>query len=228
MKASRVIVTAVMALLWLTHPGAVDGAARDPYLGSWKWPNAYVGTYHYHPGMTLLWMKQAATRANATIGHSAYQNPDFHVTSSESTTGYIDQVSNGNSCFGKVGWVGCAYYDSSPTWYVWLASQVCWTDGTNSEPCSGTKFDVETVTLNEMGHVSTLGHHLPETSHDVQGNATYDDAVVQAVPDPWGHPFGSNRALRWADTSALSARYGRDPCTVPPCPTSVDPSEADQ
>lgn len=89
---------------------------------------------------------------------------------------------------------------------------VCWTDGTNST-CGGTRYDVETVALNEMGHVNRLGHHV---------NPDYADAVVQAVPYPFGSAtgFGTNRALRWADHQALHALYGTE---TRPCPQAVDP-----
>lgn len=70
--------------------------------------------------------------------------------------------------------------------------------------------------------MNTLAHHLPTTAHD--SNPDFDDAIVQAVPDPVGssHPFGYNRSLRWADIGALKARYGSDPCSLPPCPLGAD------
>ncbi|MBA3876368.1 MAG: hypothetical protein C0498_05440 [Anaerolinea sp.] len=80
------------------------------------------------------------------------------------------------------------------------------------------------MTLNELGHVNTLAHHLPEKAHDT--NPDYDDAVVQLAPDPVGagHPFAFNRSLRWADIGALRVRYGADPvpCTIPPCPLGAE------
>lgn len=108
------------------------------------------------------------------------------------------------------------------TWIVWLQGNVCWTDGTNNTCTTGSRYDVQTVMLNELGHVNTLAHHLPEKGHET--NPDYDDAVVQAAPDPVGagHPFAFNRSLRWADIGALRARYGADPCTYPPCPQGAD------
>lgn len=60
-----------------------------------------------------------------------------------------------------------------------------------------------------MGHVNNLGHHV---------NPAYADAVVQAAPVSYPNTNWSMRTLRWADTGRLSLLYGRDPCTVPPCP----------
>lgn len=68
--------------------------------------------------------------------------------------------------------------------------------------------------LNEMGHVNRLQHHI---------NPAYADAVVQVTMYPYGQTYGTNRALRWADRGALDARYGVDPCTTPPCPLVTEP-----
>lgn len=169
-------------------------------------------------------MKNSISYANAVIGHSSARNPDFHLTTSTSANGVVSKVASGTDCLDITrAWVGCAKYSPATlTWIVWLQGNVCWTDGTNNTCTNRSRYDVQTVMLNELGHVSTLAHHLPETGHDT--NPDYDDAVVQAVPDPVGsgHPFGMNRSLRWADVGALRARYGSDPCTYPPCPQGAD------
>lgn len=216
------LVMVVLALV--ISPGRAFAQANDPYQGPWSWPRDYTGTYRVDSSITLAWMKNSISYANAVIGHSAARNPDFHATTSSSANGVVLKIASGPNCLGGPGpWVGCAKYSPGVlTWEVWLQGNVCWTDGTNNTCTTSTRFDVQTVMLNELGHVNTLAHHLPETGHDT--NPDYDDAVVQAVPDPvgTGHPFGTNRSLRWADIGALRTRYGSDPCTIPPCPVGAE------
>jgi len=121
-----------------------------------------------------------------------------------------------NSCPGLYPnkWVACAKTTPSApftTWSVWLASNRCWTNGAGDRTCASDTgaFDVETVTLNEMGHVNVLGHHV---------NPAYADAVVQELPTSYPNANWQMRAFRWADAGRLSLLYGSDPCTTPPCP----------
>ena len=208
-------------LLLATWPSATLGAAPDPSKGN-TWGTSFVGSYRFAANVTLAWMRSAVSRAVVTISHTASANPDFHLTTGSSANGTIQYLSSLTTyCDQYLNWKGCGDAYSDKTFRVWLASNYCWTDGTSSTCPSGTKYDVETVALNEMGHVNRLLHHLPATPHDT--NAAYGDAVVQAVPDPFGHPFGTNRSLRWADQDALRALYGRDPCTAPPCPLGTEP-----
>lgn len=159
-------------------------------------------------------MKSAVNRANNTIGHRRTRNPDFHATTSTSANGNVHFMSsNANACDNVFGWKACADAYSDRTFRLYLASNYCWTDGTNNT-CGGTRYDVETVALNEMGHVNRLQHHV---------NPAYADAVVQVTVYPYGQSFGTNRALRWADGAALTELYGVDPCTTPPCPLGTEP-----
>lgn len=215
-----------MLALAVAASGVLPASANlpDPYTGTWKWPLNYVGTYRYDSTFGLTWMRNEANAAQPKIGHTAYQNPDFHVTTSTSANGTL-KMANSNlvSCFGSYNWLGCAAYDPSTLkWSVTLATHdsvvrgnnVCWTNDGAYATCSDhPQYDVWTVVLNEMGHVSTLGHHV---------NPDYADAVVQASPRFKGEADWKMRDLRSADLQALSNRYGRDPCTIPPCPQSVE------
>lgn len=191
-----------------------NAAANDPTYSN-VWGTNFVGTYYFHSAdFTLGWMKSAVNRANATIGHRTSRNPDFHATTSTSANGAVHFMSsNTNDCDGVYGWKACADAYSNQTFRLWFANNFCWTDGTNNT-CGGTRYDVETVALNEMGHVNRLRHHV---------NPAYADAVVQVTVYPYGQTYGTNRALRWADGGALNALYGVDPCTTPPCPLGTDP-----
>lgn len=216
----RKIVAAVAALL-LTFVGAgiASGNAADPFMDfGWKWSKGYVGTFRYDSSFpTTTWMRQAATASVNHISHSPYQNPDFNITTSSTANVHL-QFLNGDttSCAGSFGWVGCAKTTlNSPftTWWVILASNRCWTNGTSSTCTTSSRFDVQTVTLNEMGHVSFLGHHV---------NPDYSDAVVQAQPVAYPNTNWSMRTLRQMDNARLGNLYGLDPCTVPPCPEGAD------
>jgi len=193
------------AILAASVPATVLGH-NDGYLGSWQWPTDYVGTYRFDSNFTTGWMQSAVSRA---------------VTPSSSANGVVSRGSNATSCNGgQTLWGACAQYSPSRlTWSVQFATEWCWTDGTSTSCTNKPTYDIESVALNEMGHVATLAHHSPTTSHDVQGAKTYGESVVQYVPDPFSHVFGVRRSLGLADTGALHARYGTDPsgCYPPPC-----------
>jgi len=178
-----------------------QAAANDPTYSN-VWGTNYYGVYYFHSAdLTLGWMKTAVNTANATIGHRTSRNPDFHETPSTSANGAVHYMSSvTNLCDGAQYWKACGDAYSDQTFRLWFASIYCWTDGTN-DTCGGTRYDVETVALNEMGHVNRLQHHV---------NPAYSDAVVQATPYPYGQTYGINRALRWADIGALNALYGVD------------------
>lgn len=204
-----------MALV-LGSPVNVFANAADP-TKSGVWPLDFVGTYWFHD-MSTGWMRTAVNAASTSIGHIDARNPDFHVSTSSSATGDVHfWPASQNSCDGSTTWTGCADAYTNRTFRLWLSSERCWTDGTNSTCTNRPRYDVQTVALNEFGHVNRLGHHLPEATHDVDA-ASYADAVVQAYPDPVGHPFGTRRAFQWADHDALHRLY---PCAVQ-CPTSPD------
>lgn len=201
-------------------------ADNDPYQGSWQWPTDYVGTYRWDSTFGTGWMRSAVSRAIATIGHQDSRNPDFDLTSALNANGTVLRGSNTVSCNGNTGWAACALYTpSNLTWRITFANEWCFTDGTSTSCTNKPTYDLESVALNEMGHVNTLAHHLPPTSHDEQGPTTYGESVVQKVPDPYSHVFGIRRSLGAADTGALHARYGTDPsgCYPPPCAYSPIP-----
>lgn len=227
---------ATLSLLALA--GSVTANAPDP-LKSDVWGSDYTGTYRYTSAFDDHgWMKPAVNSANAAIGHATrlmedghiadLRNPDFHVTTSASANGTVDLKDSPNvSCNGIYSWVACADAYSDETFRLWFSTYWCWRDNDSAnktchgnDPASWRTFDMQTVALNEMGHVNRLSHHIPTTSHDVQGSATYDDAVVQAISDPYSHIFGVRHSLAWADRDALMNPYGwRDDygCAPPPC-----------
>ncbi|MBI3748864.1 MAG: hypothetical protein HY262_08475 [Chloroflexi bacterium] len=229
-RPSRVKLVALLAgVILAASVPATASAHNDGYLGSWQWPTDYLGTYRFDSSFSIGWMRSAVSRAVTTIGHQDSRNADFELTTASSANGVVSLRSNGTNCGGpgNTGWGACAQYSpANLTWTVWYATQWCWTDGTSTSCTDTPRYDVETVGLNELGHIATLAHHLPTTSHDAQGPTTYGESVVQSVPDQASHvPFGVRRSLGLADTGALHARYGTDPsgCYPPPCASSPQP-----
>lgn len=219
---ARALTATLVTVAVTALPAAAN--APDPYTGTWKWPLNYVGTYRYDASLGLTWMRNEGNAAHGVIGHSPYRNPDFHVTTSSSANGTMKMAnSNVTSCLGSYNWLGCAVYSpSNLTWAVTLATHdsivrgnnVCWTNDGAYATCSNhPQYDVWTVVLNELGHVSTLGHHV---------NPDYSDAVVQRSPRYKGEADWKMRSLRWADNDALRLRYGTDACSTPPCPESTE------
>ncbi|MBI2775905.1 MAG: hypothetical protein HYX57_01380 [Chloroflexi bacterium] len=209
----RVLGLVIGGFLVIAPISTARAAAPDP-IKSDVWGKGFTGTYRFASNVPSGWMRSAISRAIATISSTSYANPTFRVTTSSTANGTIQYLKpSSNSCDGDLSWRACADAYSDKPFRLWLASDTCWTDGTNST-CGGTKYDVETVALNEMGHINRLSHHV---------NPAYSDAVVQLTPYPYGQIYGTNRFLRWADNDGLHALYGHDPCTLPPCPLEPVP-----
>ena len=82
-------------------------------------------------------MKAAVNRANNPIGHRISRNPDFHATTSTSANRAVHYMSSvTNLCDGGQYWKTCADAYPDQTFRLWLASNHCWTDGTNNT-CRG-------------------------------------------------------------------------------------------
>lgn len=212
-SGAGILVAVALVFASFDSTSTARAAANDP-ISSNVWGINFVGGYYFHDAdFTLGWMRSAVNRANATIGHQSTRNPDFHATTSTTANGAVHCMSSStNACDNVYGWKACADAYTNQTFRLWFASNFCWTDGASST-CGGTQYDVETVALNEMGHVNRLQHHV---------NPAYGDAVVQVNVYPYSDPtYGRNRALRWADTGALRTLYGVD-CTTPPCPLGGD------
>lgn len=208
------------AAITLTMVSPTNANAPDPILDfGWKWPINYVGTYRFDSTFaTTGWVRSAASAGVNTISHSPYRNPDFNLTDAAAANVTLRMRNSAtNNCAGLgYYWVGCASTVlNAPftTWWVSLASNYCWTNGSSNTCTTTSRFDVHTVTLNEMGHVSFLNHHV---------NPDYGDAVVQAAPVAYQNTYWSMRSLRSMDNTTLLRLYGWDSCQNNPCPQSTD------
>lgn len=224
-RGSLVLAIVVAASVVLVPSSAALADQNDP-LYPRVWANGYQGSYVFRSSFDVAWMKEAVRDANATIGHSSARNPDFHSTAeTDPHDGHVRlRDSSAVDCGGSFRWLACA---GTSEYLLWFSSEYCWRSGANhtcfNHP-DAADYDLESVALNEVGHINGLVHHQPDVPHE--GNAdVYGDAVVQAYADRYGygHQFEVNRALRWADIGALKTRYGSDPPPpCPPCPTVAD------
>lgn len=207
--AQLCIACAVASVAIGTSGGSqVAANAADPYLVGNVWGYGFSGTFRYQSTMPLQWMRNEATAGVAVISTSPYRNPYLSLTTSSSANVNIGmRNSSSSSCAGSFGWVACAEVRGSWTvWYVDLTTTRCWMNGGQYRTCSTTAtYDVWTLILVEMLHVNTLNHHV---------NPDRSDAVSQGAPIAYPNSGWQDRALRWADNSALYARFGSDPCTM--------------
>lgn len=170
--------------------------AVDIRLNPWGWRPEY-SRGRFLDGLRTAGIPDATHRAD--LGNRAYKTGGMDIGMRNSSTGY---------CGGKyLGWVACAEVRGSWTvWYVDLASNRCWMNGGVYRTCSTTStFDVWTIILAEMLHANTLDHHV---------NPDRSDAVSQLNPIAYPNSGWQDRALRWADSDALFARFGSSSCTT--------------
>jgi len=99
-----------------------------------------------------------------SFGHSSARNPDFHsVAESDPHDGHLRMVDGSDPqylCGGVRYWLACA---GTSTYRLWFSSEYCWRSGADhtcfNHP-DATDYDLESVALNELGHVNGLAHHL--------------------------------------------------------------------
>lgn len=218
-RRSRALALVSGVLLTLATFASANANAPDPTLDlGWKWPANTVGTYRFDATFpNIAWMRNAGTASVNHISHSPYRNPDFNLVGSGPANVTLRMLNSAKTQCAGLGffWVGCASTTlNAPftTWWVTLASNNCWTNGAGGRTCGGDDgaFDVQTVILNEMGHVNFLNHHF---------NPDYFDAVVQGVPVRFPNANWSMRTLRQMDNAKLKTLYGVDAC---PCPLGAD------
>lgn len=229
MAAHRYQLLAMIAVASaLLVPFSTLANENDPLLSAdhdtYVWPSGFVGTYAFGDSFDIAWMKEAVRDGQAAIGHSSARNPDFHsVAESEPHNGHVKLLDpQQNPCDESLRWAACADPYAGRTFRLWFSKRECWVDADIEHQCflepSAPDYDLQSVALNEWGHVNELGHHV---------NPLYGDAVVQADLKPVSNDaFGINRALRWADRGRLLARYGADP--PPPCPPYPCPTGGEQ
>ena len=193
------------ALVVLVTPAPAGAHGPDPVLGNGWFDQDQALTFDWRTGSTPPASLRSAVRAAAADASGSRR-------SRAATFAYVDGGANpigygaGNTC-GPNG-IACFTRSAPDGFTMWFREQghrfdwgsLKWCQ-TYSDPPSGC-FDVETIALDEFGHVEGLGHHV-----NYSDERDFDDAVVQTVSrakpdDGWNkHAFGR------CDVATLQSEY---------------------
>ena len=188
------------------QPVAAHGP--DPTVGGKLWSPNQVVTFQWRAGQVPPdWMATpiVAAAADASLTRSARAATFTRTTSAPSLISYGEPTgcsSAGIACFDRAA--------APKSFSMWFRAQGARFDWGTLRWCQGLTtiangcFDVETIALDEFGHVEDLGHHV-----NLADGSDFLDAVVQTVsrarPDlGWQvHAFGP------CDTGRLQLLYDR-------------------
>jgi hypothetical protein len=210
---NRLVRAAAAALVLLAAVAAASlpaGAhSPDPLIGWPSWNQNQVVRYRWMPGEVPPARMQTAIRAGAADanGSKSSRAPTFVFDTAGSST-----VEYGVSVFCGVNGLACADGSAAPTkfrvafreqWHRFDWGQLRWCQ--LLDVVANGCFDVENITLDELGHVLGLGHH-----DNFADDRDYGDSVVQTVSrarpqEHWNaHRFGR------CDVATLQTRYDMD------------------
>ena len=193
------------ALVVLVTPAPAGAHGPDPVLGNSWFDQDQALTFDWRTGSAPPASVRAAVQAAASAASGSRR-------SRAATFAYVDGGANpigygaGNTC-GPNG-IACFTRWAPDGFTMWLREQghrfdwgsLKWCQ-TYADPPDGC-FDVETIALDEFGHVEGLGHHV-----NYSDERDFDDAVVQTVSrakpdDGWNkHSFGR------CDAATLQSEY---------------------
>lgn len=166
---------------------------------------------------------------------SSYCGPDFIKTTTASAARLKFRVEDDVYCGmnGVAVWfaIACRHYANSPTDQAWTIAFND-TDANFGVGSSG-KFDVESIVVNEMGHVLYLDHNTGWADGVVQTNSCTWGTTSCTVKNEMGFsdfsPYvvscsncGSRRSVLSGDWNVVKHIYGLNPCQTI-CPESAGP-----
>ncbi len=195
------------ALAVAVEPATAHGP--DPIVGGALWGQDQTVTYQWRTGQVPPgWM---ASAINAAAGDASFTRDARAATlvktagTSASLIGYGEPTgcsSAGIACFDRSGapssfrmWFRAHGYVFDWGTLRWCQGQSIFTNG-----C----FDVETITLDEFGHVEGLGHHV-----NFADGSDYLDAVVQTLSHARPAVGWQVHAFGLCDTARLQLLYDR-------------------
>ena len=203
----RLGLTAILLVVGASaQPVAAHGP--DPTVGGKLWSPNQVVTFQWRAGQVPPdWMATpiVAAAGDANLTRAARAATFTRTTSAPSLISYGEPTgcsSAGIACFDRAA--------APKSFAMWFRAQGARFDWGTLRWCQGLTtiangcFDVETIALDEFGHVEDLGHHV-----NLADNSDFLDAVVQTVsrarPDlGWQvHAFGR------CDTGRLQLLYDR-------------------
>ncbi len=200
------ILAAAAALILTTSSVAAHGP--DPLLGGARWAQDQVVPYQWRSGQVPpAWMAGAidAAAADSNATRASRAATFTRTGSAASLIAYGEPTScsaAGIACFDRVGAPSSFKMWFRAHGYVFDWGALRWCQGltTIANGC----FDVETIALDEFGHVEILDHHA-----NLANDSDYLDAAVQKVSRARPNTGWQVHAYGRCDTARLQLEYDR-------------------
>jgi hypothetical protein len=201
------LLSLVAALAVGVGPAAAHGP--DPVVGGTLWGQDQTVTYQWHAGQVPPeWM---ASSINAAAGDASFSRGARAATlvktaaTSASLIAYGEPTgcsSAGIACFDRSGAPNSfrMWFRAHGYVFDWGTLRWCQGQSTFTNGC----FDVETIALDEFGHVEGLGHHV-----NFGDGSDYLDAVVQTLSHARPSIGWQVDAFGPCDTARLQLLYDR-------------------
>jgi hypothetical protein len=206
MSRHRTIVLATGLAAALLAPGTAAAHGPDPLLGTRTWNANQVVGYSWASGLVPpAWMTPAIDAGAVDVGESrASRAASFVRTANAPSTiayGANPCPSYGIACMDRTGvptsFAGVWFRPHGWT-FDWGTLRWCQAQSSYTDGC----FDVETVTLDELGHVEILGHHV-----NYDDGSDYTDSVVQAYSRSRPKAGWNQHVFGVCDTARLQLEY---------------------
>jgi len=209
-RRSRICAAAltIAGLALALRPAVVAAHGPDPLFGTRTWaPNQVVG-YSWESGsVPPSWMIPAIDAGAGDVAESRHSRAASFVrqAGAPSTIAYgvTPCPSYGIACVDRTGvptsfaglWFRPHLWVFDWGTLRWCQAQLAFTDG-----C----YDVENVTLDELGHIEVLGHHV-----NFDDASDFTDAVVQASARARPRSGWNQHAFGICDVARLQLEYER-------------------
>jgi hypothetical protein len=204
LRARLLAVAIPVALLAGFAP--VVAHSPDPLIGWPAWAQDQVVRYRWMAGEVPPAAMQAAIKAGAADSNASRRSraPTFVFDAAGTST-----VEYGANVFCGVNGLACADGSNAPRtfriafrehgrWFDWGQLRWCQMLAAIANGC----FDVENITLDELGHVLGLGHHV-----NWGDESDYGDSVVQTVSRARPKEHWNADAFGRCDAATLQTRY---------------------
>jgi hypothetical protein len=187
-------------------PAAAHGP--NPVIGTTLWGRNQVVPYTWESGLVPpSWMVAAIDAGAADVGESRRSKAAVFVRESGATSrvayGVTPCPSYGIACMDRTGvptkFAGMWFRPQGWS-FDWGTLKWCQYYGTFPTGC----YDVENVTLDELGHMEVLWHHVNYTDE-----SDYLDSVVQASAHTKGHVGWNEHVFGRCDVARLQLEYER-------------------
>jgi hypothetical protein len=208
MKRLRRVAAVALLLAATLVAGSPPALAHspDPLIGWPAWNQGQVVRYRWMAGEVPPAKMQAAIKAGAADanGSKGSRAPTFVFDAGGTST-----VEYGVNVFCGINGLACADGSKAPNtfrvafreqWHRFDWGQLRWCQLLDA--FANGCFDVENITLDELGHVLGLGHHV-----NFGDNSDYGDSVVQTVSRARPAPFWNAHRFGRCDVATLQTRY---------------------